>query len=406
MDTNKIQTLKHKERLDVHRVKIITFMSFLLGFSQALLTYVMSTYFVRAAGTDNIGIFYFISYAIILFSLLNLHKLVRFLGKSQVFYFLLILKILSIAALLFLPLSLGGIIFLMCYIIFGVLGWVSIDIILESFSVDHRSGRIRGFYLTIANAGFMLGPFISARILQAGGFEKIFLLALIFNSLILLIGLVGIRYVNHEHPKSPAIKELIKTVLKRKNVLRSYYIAFVLDFFYALTIIYVPLYLLSLGLSWHDLGIIITIMLIPFILIQYPAGVLADKKIGEKELIIFALIIITLSTATIYFIHIPSIAVWATVLFLTRIGAALLEVMRDSYFYKRIDGREVGLIDFFRTSRPVAYILASIGSTLLLFVFPMQSVFLLIAFVAAIGLYPAWRLADNKAEEEIKRISK
>jgi len=77
MDTNKTQTLKHKERLDAHRVKVITFMSFLLGFSHALLTYVISTYFVRAAGTDNIGIFYFISYVIFLLFLLNLHLLLN-----------------------------------------------------------------------------------------------------------------------------------------------------------------------------------------------------------------------------------------------------------------------------------------------------------------------------------------
>ena len=405
MNRDEIQILKHKEHLDARRVKIITFMSFLLGFSQALLTYVLSTYFVRAAGTDNIGIFYFISYIIILFSLLNLHKFVRFLGKSQVFYFFLILKIFAIAALIFLPPSPGGILFLMFYIIFGVLGWVSIDIILESFSIDHRSGRIRGLYLTIANAGFMIGPFISSRILQSEGFSKIFLLSLIFNIIILLISFFGVGAVNHGQPPKTTVKELLKKVSKRKNVLKAYYIAFVLDFFYALTIIYVPLHLLSLGLSWHDLGFVFTIMLIPFVLIQYPAGMLADRKLGEKELLIFSLLVISLSTASIYFVETPSIALWSFILFITRIGAALIEVLRDSYFYKRIDGHDVDLIDFFRTSRPVAYILASIFSTLLLFVFPLKSVFILISVVAAIGLYPAFTLADNKAEEEIKAIS-
>lgn len=393
--------LIHDEKLNSSKVKLIGFISFFLGFTQALLVYVMSFYFKQSAGTDNVGIFYLLSYAVILALLLNLHKLVRKFGKPFIFYFAFILKLVSIMALIFLPLSAWGIIFLILYIIAGALVWVSLDIILESFSEDKRSGRIRGINLTITNAGFILGPLLSSRILEEVGFTGIFFASLVIHSIVFSVGLIGLKKGDHKFNKKLSIKRIISEVIKRRNVMRIYSISCVLDFFYALMVIYTPLYLLSLGYSWHQLGIAFTIMLIPFVLIQYPMGVLADKKTGEKEFLILAIFVMGVSTLIFYFAGSSSIAVWTLILLATRVGAALIEILRDSYFYKRIDRRDVDIIDFFRTSRPVAYIMAAILSSLTLFFFDMRVVFLLVSIVVFAALYPAFRLVDNKSEEEM-----
>jgi len=166
-------------------------------------------------------------------------------------------------------------------------------------------------------------------------------------------------------------------------------------------LIFTPLYLLDLGYSWHQLGVAFTIMLIPFVLIQYPMGILADKKTGEKEFLILAIFIMGISTLIFYCASSPDIVVWTLILLATRIGAALIEILRDSYFYKRIDGHDVDIIDFFRTSRQVAYITAAILSSLTLFFFPMKAIFLLVSIVVFSALYPAFQLADNASEEEM-----
>ena len=83
--------LKHKEHLNRKKTKLISLISFFLGFSQAVLLYVMSTYFKEASGTENVGGFYFIAYAILLCFLLNLHKLTRKLGKKRTAYFSLLI---------------------------------------------------------------------------------------------------------------------------------------------------------------------------------------------------------------------------------------------------------------------------------------------------------------------------
>lgn len=396
---------KHDEKLDESKIKLSAFVSFLMGFSQAVLIYVMSSYFVLATGTENVGIFYAVAYITFLVILLNLHKIVRILGKSNVFYFSLLLKIITIVFLIFSEPSLTGVLLLMLYIILGHVEWVALDIIIESFSVDGQSGRIRGLHLTILNAGFLFGPFVSTFILDRMGFHGIFVFSLIFNAFVLIFALIGFSKVNHRFEQKLKVLDILKKAMARKNIIRIYYISFVLEFFFALMIIYTPIYLRDLGYSWENIGFIFTVMLIPFVLVQYPMGILADKKTGEKEFLIFSLMIMGISTVAIFFMGTSTLVMWAIMLFVTRIGAALIEILRDSYFYKRIDGHDVDLINFFRTSVPVAYICAAILSSFVFIFLPVKFAFILTGLVVFSAIYPAFKLKDNKCEAEINTES-
>lgn len=391
----------HSEKLNEEKIKLISFISFLLGFGQAVLIYVMSSYFKIVSGTENVGVFYLVGYIIELVILLNFHKIISSFGRSRAFLFILIIKIPVLLTLVFLPSNFISVVSLIMYLVVGSLAWVALDMILESCSTDRFSGRIRGLHLTIMNTGYVFGPFLSTRLLDKFNFQGIFIFLVILYSFIFVFALLGLRDIKEAAGTRPTVIEILRRVSGRKNVMRAYYISFVLEFFYALMIIYTPIYLRNLGISWDQIGIIFTIMLVPFVLLQYPAGLLADKKTGEKELLIFSVVILGISTASIYFIGSNSVAVWAAVLFATRIGASLVELLRDSYFYKRIDSCDIDLIDFFRTSRPVAYIVAAILSTPLLLVFSLKSIFILVAIVIFSSLYPAFRLVDNKSEREM-----
>jgi hypothetical protein len=103
-----------------------------------------------------------------------------------------------------------------------------------------------------------------------------------------------------------------------------------------------------------------------------------------------------ISTALVYFIHTPSIFIWSLVMFLTRVGAAMVEILRDSYFYKRIDGNDVDLIGFFRTAMPVGYLLAASLSFVFLLFLPIPAIFILSALVVFSALVPAYYLSENK----------
>lgn len=388
--------LQHEEKLDRGKIKLISFISFLVGFSQAIIIYVMSSYFKLVSGTENVGLFYFASYAVVLLILVNLHKTVRTLGKSRIFYLAVLLKIFSIFFLIAFTPSYWCIFFAALYLISAGVEWTALDVILESYSTDKMSGRIRGMHMTIFNLGFLFGPWLSTRILDRYDFYGIFLVLFFVNSFTLIVSLFGLRHVNHRFRHELGVWEVVKKIAKRKEIARIYYISFVLELFFALMIIYVPIYLLDLGFSWEDIGWAFTVMLIPFVILQYPAGFLADKKWGEKKFLIFSLLIMLASTLIVFFTVSKSLAVWAAILFATRIGAALIEVLRDSYFYKNIDARDVDLIHFFRTAMPVGYIIATAMSSVVLIFFPIKFAFIIIAVIVLSALYPAFRLKDIK----------
>lgn len=371
-----------------------------MGFSQSVLIYVMSSYFEIASGSNNIGSFYTVAYVISLVIILNLHKIVRILGKANTHIFSLMIKIVALSFLTSTQASWISVFLLMIYMIALNIEWTMIDVMLETYSVDKKSGRIRGLHLLILNAGFLFGPLISSKILDYFGYHGIFIASFGISAVSLIVAIIAFRNVNRHFEQTLKIIDVLRKILNRKNILRIFYISFVLEFFYALMTIYMPLYLLNLGYSWDKIGIIFTIMLIPFVILQYPLGVLADKKFGEKEILIGALFLMGISTCMIYFTGLASLAWWAVILFLTRVGAASVEVLRDSYFFKRIDGEDVDIIDFFRANVPLAYIIGSIIASTVLILFPMKAIFMVVGVVVLSSLYAAFMLRDNAAGVE------
>ncbi len=396
----------HVERLNKNKIKLISAISFLLGFSQAVLIYVMSSYFEDVWGTENVGPFYFVAYMIALVLLLNLHKIVKKIGKSSVFCLASFSKIITLSFLVVLPPSKFSTVFMLLYIIAVSIEWTSLDAILESFSVDKVSGKIRGLHLTIFNAGFLAGPFLSTWILERFQFHGIFVFLYILGAIVMLFGIVGLRDATHAFNKKINVKSLLEKAWRRNDIARIYYVSFVLEVFFALMVIYTPLYLRDLGMSWEKIGYVFTVMLVPFVIVQYPAGVLADRKTGERKFLIFSLLLMSVSTLLVYGITSSNMLVWMAVLFLTRIGAALIEVLRDSYFYKRIDGRDVDLIDFFRTAMPMAYIIATGISSVLFLFFPLRTTFLLVALIVISAVYPACMLVEKQRKYAVRSNSK
>jgi MFS family permease len=335
--------------------------------------------------------------------LFNLHRIIGKIGKSRVFILAIFSKIVFFFFILTLPQTWLIIPFLIAYIIAGAVEWTSLDVILESYSQDKLSGRIRGIYLSIINAGYILGPYLSTRILEKYGYSGVFNVLLIFNVIIFLAALLGLRKVSYEYRQKINFKEILGKFLKRRNIMRIYYVAFVLDFFYAVMTVYTPIYLRELGLAWSEIGVIFAFMLVPFVLLQYPAGLLADKKYGEKGMIILFLLIMAIATLLIFFIKTKAIFVWALVLFATRVGAAVVEVLRDSYFYKRIDCGDVDLIDLFRTSSSVGFIVAMALATVLLLVFHIRILFFVTSIIVFSAILPAAMLQNNKCERDLNK---
>ncbi len=378
-------------------IRLITFLGFVFGFSGALLTYITSSYFKQVMNTNNVGIFYVISFLIILVSLFYLNRLIEGFGRARTLMTLITMQIGVLFMLQFVDITIEGTILLMLYtILFGVIS-VVFDIVLEAYSIDGETGRTRGLFLSISNFGVLIGPLVSVYILQHYGFSGVFFSTMILYIVMFFVIFMALNDIKgHIKKQSLSSTQIIIKFKNNINLTKIYLIAFVLRFFYAVMTIYMPLYLRDIGFSWGDIGLIFAVMLIPFIFVEYPAGVLADKKYGEKEMLFIGSIIVIFSTVIMYFIHDPLLWVWMSILFVSRIGAALLEAMQDSYFYKQIDENDVALINFFRSTRSIGYIASAILIGITLYLFDdMRYIFIVLNIMFIVGLYPIVTLKDT-----------
>ncbi len=108
---------------------------------------------------------------------------------------------------------------------------------------------------------------------------------------------------------------------------------------------------------------------------------------GDKELLIAGFIITGSAFAAIASITAQT-SLWAVlaILVLTRVGAALIESMIESHFFRRVSERDTATVGVFRMMRPVAALTAPIvGSAMLLF--QGYSIFFLVtgAAIVAVG---------------------
>jgi uncharacterized membrane protein len=108
------------------------------------------------------------------------------------------------------------------------------------------------------------------------------------------------------------------------------------------------------------------------------------------------------STAVIFFIASKSVLLWALILFCTRIGASLIEILRDSYFYKRIDCSDVDIINFFRSVRPAAYIIGLLIATPVVYFFEIRFIFPLISIGVLTGIFAAKNMASSRIPPQTK----
>ncbi len=374
------------------KLKKINLTIFALGFLDAFLVYILSAYIMPLTGEKAVGWFYLAAFSAVFVVLFFFHELIRKFGQSRTLYFFLGLSILLSVLLSHFVLSWWTVFLALLFVVAVNGAYVAVDILLEGYSTDEMSGHIRGLNLTLMNLGLLLAPLLSVLVMRDYGYPGVFFVLTLGYSFTFLYAILAFRYDNHSLHQRVRIFHSIETIWRRPELRRIYGVSFAMEFFYALMIVYMPLHLLDIGVSWEQIGVLFTIMLIPFVLIEYPLGILADKRHGEKELLIVSLIIAFFSTAGLTLVSGPQMGALASLLFFTRVGIAGVEVLRDSYFYKQIDADDADLIAFFRTTRSFANIIGTLLILGLFLFFPLSSFLYLVALVLGWGILLASRL--------------
>lgn len=306
------------------------------------------------------GVWYTVASVLVLLVSFKLPYFQSKIGNRKLI--LIVLSILSLSLLgLSMPVSSFSLLFFIAFLATGTITLSSLDIFIEKYSSDEFTGRIRGIYLTSLNLAWIFSPFLGSIFIgNENNFSLLYKIAFFLS--LLVIGFIYVnsknfvdnKYVHHR------LKDFL-LVFKDKNIRGTLALQFILQFFYAWMVIYTPIYLHNiLDIPWETIGKMFLIMLVPFVLIQYPLGRLADKKHDEKEFLAFGFLVASISTAIFGFVGGGSVIFLAIILFFTRVGAATIEIMNESYFFKQIGSNEPTKVAIFRMMYPSAYIIAPI----------------------------------------------
>jgi MFS family permease len=272
-----------------------------------------------------------------------------------------------------------------------------LDIFLEELSVNKHTGELRGIYFTFINGGITLGPLMVALLSKGEMLSPVYYAATLALFIPAIIAAVMLWYGPERqwHPEKK-LSLPFKAWWKKRSVRAATLVRFSLESFFAIMVIYTPLYLHNMmGFEWSELGVVFTVMLLPFVLLEWPAGEAADRWWGEKELMSFGLFLMGAMLLIMPFLG-QSFAFWLLVLLGSRLGASLVEITTESYFFKKISAHDTGDLAIFRLSRPVSLIFGAVVGVLTLNLFSFEKIFFVTAIIVFWGLYESLHIKDTR----------
>ncbi len=381
--------------------RLIYVLSIVFTFQGALIGYVNSTYMEKFATPEVIGALYTIGASLAVFAFLFISRVLRKTGNVRLVVWLALIQIINLVVI---GSAFSPAVTIVAFVIMQIttpLIYLSIDIFSESMIGKNEgvTGSKRGLALALMSFASVVGTLTLSGVVgedSSNLFRVYFLAAAVFLLFTFLV-LWNFRSFNDPEYKEVKVLSAIRQFWETADLRNVFLSFFILQTFYTWVVIYLPLYLATeIGFSWGEIGIIIAAGLSAFVIFEYPIGIIADKYIGEKEMMAVGFLILAVACSWISFMSNAPIYSWMLLMFVSRIGASLVEATSESYFFKHTNGSDANIISFFRLTWPLATICgALIGSAALLFL-PFELIFVVFGFLIVPGIFFASRLTDTK----------
>jgi MFS family permease len=383
---------------------MIYFLVFIYTLHITPASYISSSFLEQFTGKGYVGYVYSIGSILTIGAIVLARRSLQFFGNFKTFMSMMTVNVLTLLILtysLFVePTRIWGVIFVAAFtigFIVRTVAFLCIDVFLEHYSSDEDTGGIRGLFLTSLNIAFVLGPLVAGVLItDTSNAARVYGWASIFAVIVMLLSYKYFRnFQDSKYEKSEIIKTLFK-ISKNKDLYRIFMSNLILRIFYALMIIYTPIFLTThIGFGLGQVGLIMSIALLPFIMLQIPLGNLADDKFGEKEILTIGFIVTALATLSIAFVNVKIFALWAFILFMTRVGASAIEIMTETYLFKKIDDDDINILGLYRVVRPIAYIVSPVLASLFLLKFNISIIFIFLSVVLLYGIRYSLTLKDT-----------
>lgn len=379
-------------------LNILYLMVFLLSIGTAIPAYIQSSFLGQYSTISIVSSFFVIANLATLSAIIFFPKSIKKLGNYTMTKVVALTYLISLAVI-----SASGSIYILFFsfllmTVANNLLYINMDIMVESFSDNRATGRIRTIYFTCSNLAWILAQLLSTQIAGLEGYRISFMIAAATVVPFLMIFIYSARNLKDRIKyAAPNISTSMQQLFGNANLRGAFGLAFLLNLFYSCAVIFIPIYLNQvLNFGWDKLAVMFAIMLIPFVLLEIPAGILADKYIGEKEMFHLGFFILIISLVLFAFTSSVSFWVWTGILFFSRIGAALVESMRESYFFKQVDAQDIQLINFFRVTGPLGYVVGSGIALAAVSQHTLNYVFIILALVMSSSFLLLAGMKDSK----------
>ncbi len=371
-----------------HDRKIIYLVGFLFSLPIALVSYINSSFISSFVGERFVSLFYILGSLGSILTLLFIPKIFSKLGGYKFLLLVSLLDVLTFGALAFVQNTFVVILVFIFAFSLNTSVIFSLDELLKIFSKDKSTGKIRGTYITVTNLAWVLAQLAFGTFLGIFSFRYIYLVSFLIMLTFLLVSVYNLRKIPDPNYDKKNIVKYVREFFKNKNLSQAFSFTFLLQLFYCWMVIYTPLYLSAhLSFSWKEIGIIFAVMLLPFLFMPVNLGKYADK-VGERKLLMSGFAITALATLSLFFITEHTILVWASLLFITRIGAATIESMSDAYFFKHIRPENEEFVGVYRSAAPVAYIVGPlIAFGIFLFVPSFNFIYVILGTLMLYGVF-------------------
>jgi MFS family permease len=387
-------SIRHPSRI----VYTILLIGFVYTLHLVLPAYVNSSFLGQFTDEKTIGLLYVVGSIVTMTGIFFIGMILEKFGNYRTSLTLIVMQMLLFLGFIFAnSFWLIAIIFIASTAVVDMIG-LNLDVFLETYSDIKHIGGIRGLFMGVNNTAWILGPLVGATLIVGAYYRNVYMAAL--GLLFFLFYFIFRNLKNFQDPKYNhlSLHQTLTRVMRNRNLSKLFAANIVLNTFYSWMVIYSPIYLhMTIGFSWDQIGIILTIMLLPFVIFQFPAGRLADMGWGEKKIMSLGFLIMGLATCALGFITSHDLLVWAGALFLTRVGASIAEVMIEAYFFKTVNPEDEELLSTFRITRYFGYVIAPAITAIGLFYTTNEADLFIV-----LGLIVLWALRYSLTIRDVK----
>lgn len=392
--------MRHHHALRVrssHHLYTFCIAGFIFNLHVSLSAYINSTFLSGFVSENIVSALYMGASVLTIFAFLGFHHILNRLGNYKTTMFLIVVQMTLLFTMAFSQSTYSIVFAFIGMLVFASIIGLNLDTFLEDETATRNTGGTRGIFLTAVNAAWVISPLITGILLDGSTDYRI----VYIGALILMVPFVYLIRKNFAGFKDPHYSHATAKATAHKvfhsSDLRKIFVAnLILQSFYAWMVIYTPIYLNKyIGFGWDQIGLMFTIMLLPFVLVDYPLGKLADKKYGEAEIMSIGFLILGISTIGLAYINNKNLLLWIGILFITRIGAATVEMMIETYFFKKVPEKDLDVLGFFRITRPAAYIIAPLIATVALGTVGHQAMYIVLGVMCLCGLCFSLTIRDT-----------